>query len=479
LVAKAYEITHGEIENTIQRVAIVGISSPEGHRIANRHISHGRSEAIIDKLRQLGGEDLRYARFDIVKDSVAPWSAVADLIDEIHPEFHSTAEHIREVVGDDDPENTVQQQKRLGYSNGADPIIGEALEKLRLAQVTYAYKALRETPSEKILNFYFSGSDASRWPSYYFYILLRSDRLTYEEKLELAQRLLTLKASDVRRYGRDMRPKDSFGLVLPFAANLLATEAISEGNYDSSILAPFINMQYYQGNVPCYMENDPDTPVKFINLDVVLYNQILMLSGIGTPEALEEAHELVDILDNTPTISSSFHEIYRPELLELLLNSQSGRFVLDDENAEMIRNTNICNFYVVNMAQAYQAVDGELIDLAANGEAIELLQQCCDSLSSLQRQMNDQPAALYFTALTEAWGSESGLFNNRDEHYDRAVMALSKLFAKEGEPPFVERLQGDSYVRGIYRDAKAIREGMDLYLEAVEQYIKLRTHEGE
>ena len=479
LVAKAYEITHGEIENTIQRVAIVGVSSPEGHRIANRRISHGRSEAIIDKLRQFGGEDLRYARFDIVKDSVAPWSAVADLIDEIHPEFHSTAEHIREVVGDDNPENTAQQQKRLGYSNGTDPIIAEALEKLRLAQVTYAYKALRETPSEKIFNFYFSGSDASRWPSYYFYVLLRSDRLTYEEKLELAQRLLTLKASDVRRYGRDMRPKDSFGLVLPYAANLLATEAISEGNYDSSILAPFINMQYYQGNVPCYMENDPDTPVKFINLDVVLYNQILMLSGIGTPEALEEAHELVDILDNTPTISNAFHNTYRPELLELLLNSQSGRFVLDDENAEMIRNTNVCNFYVVNMAQAYQAVDGEVIDLAANSEAIDLLQQCCDSLTSLQRQMNDQPAALYFTAITEAWGSEAGLFNNRDEHYDRAVMALSKLLAKEGEPPFVERLQGDSYVRGIYRDAKALREGMDLYLEAVEQYIKLRTHEEE
>ena len=114
------------------------------------------------------------------------------------------------------------------------------MEKLRLAQVTYAYKALRETPSEKILNFYFSGSDASRWPSYYFYVLLRSDRLTYEEKLELAQRLLTLKASDVRRYGRDLRPKDSFGLVLPYAANLLATDAISDGSYDRAILAPFI-----------------------------------------------------------------------------------------------------------------------------------------------------------------------------------------------------------------------------------------------
>jgi hypothetical protein len=93
-----------------------------------------------------------------------------------------------------------------------------------------------------------------------------------------------------------------------------------------------------------------------------------MLSGIGTPEAIQESHELVDILENTPTMSGLFHDTYRPELLEMLLNSQSGRFVLDDENAEIIRNTNICNFFVVNMALIHQAVDGELLDIAANGE---------------------------------------------------------------------------------------------------------------
>lgn len=477
LVQKAYDITHAEIENTIQGVSIVGISSPEGLRGANYRISNGRSKAIVEKLRQMGGNDLRYARFDIVKDSIAPWSAVADLIDEMHPEFHSTAEHIREVVKDDDPENTAQQQKRLGYKNGTDPIIAEALEKLRLAQVSYAYRALRETPSEKILNYYWTGSDATKWPSYYFYVLLRSDELSKEEKLELAQRLLKIKASDVRRYGRDMSPKDSYGLVLPYAACLIATEAIAEGNYDKSILAPFINTQYYQGNLPCYIKNDPDTPVKFINLDVVLYNQILMLSGIGTPEAIQEAYELVDIMNNTPTMSTEFHDTYHPELLEMLLNSQTGQFDVEDENAEVVRNTNICNFYVINMARIYQAVDGEIMDIDAHADARRMLEQCVDSLTSLQKQMNDQPAALYFTAVTEAWAAEVGITGNKDEHYDRAVEALSRLFDKQGEPAYVERLQGDSYVRGLYRDAKAIREGMDLYLEAVEKYIKYKTQD--
>lgn len=477
LVMKAYDITHSEVENTIQNVGIVGISSPEGSRITNIQLSRGRSRAIIERLRAMGGNDLRYAHFEVVKDSVAPWTAVADLIDEMHPEFHSTAEHIREVVKGDDPRNTTEQQKRLGYTVGSDPIISEALEKLRLAQVSYAYKALRETPSEKILNIFRSGSDGLHWPSYYFYVLFNSQELTHKEKIDLARRLLEIKATDVRRFGHDLHPKDSYGLVLPFAANLLAIEAINEGRYDRSILAPFINTQYYQGNLPGYIENDPNTPVKFINLDVILYNQILMLSGIGTHEAIREAYELADILENTPTMSMQFHNAYNPEMLELLLDSQSGNFVLDDDNAEMIGKTNICNFYVINMARIYQKVDGELLDIDGNPEALKLLEQCRDSLTSMQSLMNDQPAALYFTAITEAWLAESGISANKNEHYDRAVAALSMLFGKQGDPAYIERLQGDSYVRGLYRDAKAVHEGMDLYLEAVEQYIKNETRD--
>ena len=478
LVMKAYDITHGEVENSIQRVNVVGIASPEGQRAANRRLSHERSLALIDKLRDMGGEELRHAHIAIVNDSTAPWSAVADLIDEMHPEFHSTAERIRQAVAGDRPDNTYVQQQRLGYQKGADPIIDEALEHLRAAQVSYLYKALRETPSEKILNLYWSGSDMSHWPSYYFYVLLRSDALTHDEKIVLARRLLEMRATDVRRFSRDLHPTDSYGLVLPYAANLLATAAINEGNYDTSILAPFINKQYYQGNLPCYTDRDPDVPVKFVNLDVVLYNQVLMLSGIGTPEALQEAYELVDMLNNTPTISSDFHKTYRPELLELLLDSQTGRFVLDGENADIIRQTNVCNFFVVNMARIYQEVEGEVMDIGGNDAALALLTQCQDSLTSLQTQMSDQPAALYFTAVTEAWSAVAGLTGNRDNHLDRAVGALAQLFAKQAEPSYVERLQGDSYLRGLYRDAKSQHEGMDLYLEAVELYINNVTQDA-
>lgn len=472
LVQKAYDITHDLISKSIQKVGIIGISSPEGQRDANIRLSHQRSVALSEKLRAMGGTDLRYARFEIVKDSIAPWSAVADLIDKLHPEHHATAQRIREAIAGDDPANTFEQQRRIGYTNGSDPIIAEALEHLRQAQVSYAYKALMETSNMTILQHYWSGEDPARWPSYYFYVLFNAPELTRQEKVRLAERLLKIRESQVRRFSRDMRPTDSYGLVLPMAANFLAVDAINEGRFNRSILAPFINEQYYQGNLSCYMENDPDTPVKFINLDVMLYNQILMLCGVGTNEAMAEAYELVDILENTPTMSAKFRNTYKPEWLEVLLNCQNGDFVFDDDKAEMIRQTNICNNYVVNMARIYQQIDGDLSALYSHQEALALLQQCTDSLNSLQRQMDEQPAALYFSAVTYAWMAEGMGGEQKSDWYDNAVGALSKLFGKQSDPSYIERLQGDSYLRGLYRDPDAVREGMDLYLEAVEHYIK-------
>lgn len=472
LVQKAYDITHDLISKSIQQVSIIGISSPEGHRDVNLRLSHQRSQALSDKLRAMGGIDLRYARFEIVKDSIAPWSAVADLIDQLHPESHDIAQRIREAVEGDDPANTYEQHKRIGYSMDSDPVITEALEHLRQVQVSYSYKALMETSIETIMQHYRSGENPSRWPSYYFYVLFNTSELTHAEKVALAEKLLLIRESQVRRFGRDLHPSDSYGLVLPMAANLLAVDAINSGKYDRSILAPFINSQYYQGNLACSMDNDPDTPVKFINLDVVLYNQILMLYGLGSTEAMAEAYELVDILENTPTMSSAFRSQYRPEWLELLLNCQNGDFLFDDEKAEEIRKTNINNFYVVNLARIYQQVDGDLQNIASYEEALSQLMQCQDSLTTLSLQMSDQPAALYFTAVTSAWLAEGSVSANRNELYEKSIDSLSRLFAKQSVLDYIQRLQGDSYLRGLYRDADAVREGMDLYLEAVEHYIR-------
>lgn len=477
LVQKAYDITHDVIPQTIQRVSITGISSPEGVRSYNMKLSQGRSKALAKCLRDMGGEYLSHARFDIQPDSIVPWIEAAELIDQLHPEEHETAELIRQAVSNDLPENTLAQQRRIGYAKGNIPVIAEALDMLRKAQVRFTYKVLYETPVEEILSRYWSGEDRTRWTPYYYYVLFRAKELSRDEKLQLARQLLSLRQTQVRRFSRDLHPTDSYGLVLPMAANLLAEEALSEGRYDRQILAPFINEQIAQGNIACYMENDTDTPVKFINLDVVLYNQILMLCGIGTDEAMQEAYELVDMLETTQTLSPKFRQTYHPEWMELLINSHNGNFLEDAERAEEIKRTNINNLYVVNMAQIYQEVEGDVRNIMSNDVAQMLLTQCLDSLQSLRDQVQDQPAALYFTAVTQAWAAVSIGGSERDKLFDDAVKSLVALFDKRANPNYIERLQGDSYLREIYRNSNTSHEGRDLYLEAVERYILQMTHE--
>lgn len=455
LVQKAFDITHSEEGNSIQQVGIVGISSPEGRYEGNIDLAHRRSESIISRLRAMGGADLRYARFEILKDSVAPWSAVADLIDQLHPEEHDLAERIRH-----------------GSTHESHPVIDQALEQLRQVQVTYAYKAILDVPSATILNRFWRGDDTSHWPAYYFYVLLTSDQLTWSEKLQLSQRLLSQRESQVRRYLRDLSPTDSYGLVLPLAANYLAIDAIREGRYDAHILAPFIDHNVGIGNQPYYTRSDLDNPAKFVNLDVLLYNQVLMLCGIGTDEALDEAYSLAEILENTRTVSDAFLQHYHPEVLRLIIDCQSGDFLDDEAKAEAIRQTNVCNLFVINMARIFHQVDGDLQSIASDDYASSLLTECQSLLPRLQDQMRSEPASLYFTAVTEAWLAESIGASDRDEHQARAVAALVALFGKEDERGYISRLQGDSYVRGFYRNQKQQNEGFDLFLEAVEQYIQ-------
>lgn len=458
LVHKAYEITHDEEGHSIQQVSIIGISSPEGRRDANLRLSHQRSQALADRLRAMGGSDLRYARFDITLDSVAPWSAVADIIMLQHPEHWELAQSIRQ-----------------GHTSQQHPVIDQALEQLRQVQVTYAYKAMMETPSDAILQRFWRGDDVSHWPAYYFYVLLQSQQLTWPEKVQLAQRLLTARESQVRRYCRDLQPSDSYGLVLPMAAVVLATEALQQGRYDAHILSPFIDTESGSGNVACFTRTDYENPVKFINLDVVLYNQILMLCGIGTDDALDQAYELAGILSHTPTVSPAFLQQYRPEDLDLLISCQNGDFLSDAALAEAIRQTNICNLFVINAARIYHLVDGDLQSLASHPEALSLLSECRDLLPTLQDQMGLEPAALYFTAVTEAWVAEALDTAHSSEHHDRAVSALLRLFGKEDSAGYIARLQGDSYLRGFYRNRQQRQHNIDLYLEAIEAYIQQLT----
>jgi len=471
LVQKAYEITH-DLSSRIQLVSVVGIASPEGTRALNIVKSHGRSEDIITNLRAMGGAELSHATFRIVKDSIAPWSAVADIIDAEMPEYASTALRIRNAIEGVYKNDFKTQQERINYSlANRHPAIDAALERLREAQVTYGYRTVFEASEQMVIDEFRDGKDITRMQPDYYYYLLMSRKTTHEEKVRVAKALLQSHATDVRRFATDQRPTNSFGLVLPMAANLLAQDSIRLGRFNREILAPFINRELFQGNVACYMNSDHETPVKFINLDVILFNQILTLCNIGTPDAMSEAYDLLDILNDTPTLSESFRRTYRPEQLELLLDSHNGRFLHEPATREMMRQSNIRNLYVVNLADIYNKTEGRLDLIRETSDCAYRLQQCADSLVSLQTRHPNDPATWYFAAVTRLWQAESMNGTDNEAYIDAAVDALFHLFLIESSQSYIARLQGDSYVRHIYRNPYSRRQHRDLYLEAVERYI--------
>lgn len=471
LVQKAYDITHADEPGRIQQVTLVGVSSPEGRRDLNLQLSHRRSEALLAMLKQMAGRDLAYASFEIALDSIAPWRAVADRIDSLQPSEHLVAERIRLAIGDGSDTETYEQQQRIGYVNATqDPVIGKALDGLRSAQVSFGYRALMETQSATIVQRYRRGDNPDQFPSYYFYVLFNSPLLSHEEKVDLAQRLLNNRLLDVSRFTRETKPVNSFGLVLPMAANILACDSIKAGNWNTKILSPFIDASLERGNIACYMRNDDETPVKFINLDVILYNQIVMLCGEGSPESIAKAYELYDILNYTPTVSSKFRQTYHPERLETLLNLHNRDWLQDARRAEMVASTNLCNRYVVNLARIFDQTSGDLQSISQYSESGELLMNCVDSLTSLKATYPDDAASLYFEAVTNAWMAESLGADHQVTLQDNAVDALSRLM--ELDENYIARLQGDSYLRQLYRNAGNKKQGRDLYLEAVEKYIK-------
>lgn len=478
LVEKAFEITHADEPGRIQQVTLIGVSSPEGRRDLNLQLSHRRSEALISMLKQMAGRDLSYATFNIVQDSIAPWRAVADRIDSIQPGEHLAAERIRLAIGEGDDADTYAQQLRIGYVNSQqDPIIGQALDGLRSVQVSYGYRALMETQASTIIQRYRRGDNPDLFPSYYFYVLFNTPLLTHAEKVTLAQRLLNHRQQDVVRFVRDSKPTNSYGLVLPMAANILACDSIQAGKWNTRILAPFIDADLEQGNLACYMRNDDETPVKFINLDVLLYNQIVMLCGEGSPESIAQAFRLYDILNYTPTVSLKFRNTYHPERLETLLNLHNRDWLQDHSKAEKVASTNLCNRYVVNLARIFEQTAGDVQSITPYSLSGELLQQCADSLSRLKDIYPSDAATLYFEAITDAWMAESINAEQQNELRDNAVEALANLMLMDER--YVASIQGDSYIRNLYRNAASRKKGRDLYLEAVEQYINRLTFDNE
>lgn len=478
IMGRDVEFAPGGI-NRIDTIAIVGISSPEGRFERNLDLAHQRSEAVVQWVRS---HCQIHTAAEVYVDSVATWYDVAEMIELYDAEHRDLADRIRERLVGRDPREVTPDE--VGYSP-QDSVFEAAMERLRRVQIRFVYTALHEPDEDTIIDFYLNGKGADAYGAFYYYVLLKSDKISYEEKLQICDELLQQprRRGDTFTLTRDVNRASTeqwYDLLRPIAANYIAADMILRRQYDPSVLAPFIDVNQ-KGNQASHslgtlVEGVTPKVYKYVNADFVLYNQIQMLIGVGTNQTLQQADSLIQLLSVT-TYSPEFEEKYKPSRLPDLLECYNYQSFLHDRSlANRIASTNIVNYYVIQHALAHDQYQksGRYNDPVVT----ECFTAAFDSLSALERRLDeDRPERHYFRAVSFARYGDMLSDENKPALMDSAVQALVDLFSLDDN--YISICQGDIYVRDIFRNPAQKKLHMDIYLEAVEAYIKKITAEDD
>ena len=463
--------------NRIDTISVLGITSPEGGYQYNMTLARNRSEAVVGWLRS--HNEIRTAAENYT-DSVATWLDVAYAIDRFMPEAADKAQRIREVCEGRDVRTVTGDE--VGYIPN-DSVWETAMNCLRRVQITFQYSALQPPTEESILQAYRAGirTGAATYGAFYYYVLLNSGLLTDEERLRVSREVLDAprrRGDENFCWTHDVNRASSeqwFDLIRPIAANNIAIHKMERGEYDETLLAPFIDMTQ-GGNRKSYSLGNliGQTPkaYKYVNADFVLYNQIQILIGIGSNATLQRADSLIQILSMTD-YSREFEAKYHPSRLPDLLESFNYQLFINDRAfAKRIARTNIVNYYVVNNAVGHDKFQrtGRYSDPVVQ----EAFRATWDSLPALEQLPEKSPERWYFRAVAYARWAEMTAQENKGEQYEEAVTSLVRLFEVDEE--FISFCQGDIYIRDIYSKPANRQSGLDLYLEAVERYINKRIN---
>lgn len=469
----------------IDSVKIIGISSPEGGYSRNKALAADRARSfgnwIYSEISKMGGQNPRL----ISSGDVAPWDSVASYLwEKDSVEYADICNRIREactaqggVINDN---SMAAIQGAIGFRSG-DPVIEEALATLRKTEVRFYYVDVTD-PTEKMVMAAYRDHKWDQMDAYHYWVLLHSENLSKDQKLELSRYVLKLKENRVKNFTRNVRYRnfdDFFDLVLPLAATMLVTDSIDLKIFNTDVLRPFLDpaSRSLRGNEAYTTTFRGETKIwKYINLDFMLYNQILSLLGKGDQESLREADVLIQFLNQSPTTTPKFDDHYKRKALSDYLKCYTSDFLTDDALAQSIASSSVVNFFIVNMDIAHQLLqqDGGTY---TNERERQCFKDCYNRIGALKEEGEKIPAYLtasyYFTAVAEMRYAEAFAdAEAKKGHFARAVEALVALFKSDENATFISRCQGDSYVRGVYATPAKMNQGVDLYLDAVEQYIK-------
>ncbi len=253
-------IIHGE-GSQLKEFHITGTASPDGSYAGNAALAKKRMEYALNQIVSVLPKAVRDRVYMTTKASVAPWTAVAELLEA--DSLMLEAKAIRDIVAAN-PGNPDRQWGRIRALPFYRSVIVDYLPRLRSVRYQYGYEIFRELTPEEILERWRTDGDyrsgKKKLALYEYWHLFRMVR--DPEELELLYR---------RAYDESV---EANGKPWILAANNLAASYITRGVADTTLLSGFIDLQ--TPSVDFRMMRMNGSGYDIVNPEAVVANQMIM-----------------------------------------------------------------------------------------------------------------------------------------------------------------------------------------------------------
>ncbi len=252
-------IIHGE-GSQLKEFHIVGTASPDGPYAGNVNLAKKRMEYALGQIVSVLPKKVRDRVYMTTKASVAPWTAVADLLEA--DSLVTEARAIRDIVAENsNPDRQWGRIKALPYYRSC---IVNYLPRLRSVSYSYDYEIFRELTPEEILTRYRTDeeyrSGRKKFALYEYWHLFQM----VKDPDELAK--LYRRAYD--------ESVEANGKPWILAANNLAESCIARGIADTTLLRTFIDWETPSVNFKLMRMNGSGYDI--VNPEAVVANQMIM-----------------------------------------------------------------------------------------------------------------------------------------------------------------------------------------------------------
>lgn len=273
------EIVRGE-GSKLNEFHIVGTSSPDGSYAKNLALAKQRMKFAQSQIMSVLPKKVRDRVYMTAKAQVAPWSAVADLLEA--DSLAVQAAEVRAITGKyKDHDTQGAHIRRLPYYKS---IIGQYLPKLRSVKYVYTHEVYRELTPQEILDRYRTDEE---------YISGKKHFALYEywNLFQMIEDEKELEALYKRAYDESLADNGEPWIL---AAANLAESYLKRGVADTTILAPFVDLRYKTCNI--VRKRMDGITEETINPEPVVANQLCMYLEMNN---FRRASILAQILPNT------------------------------------------------------------------------------------------------------------------------------------------------------------------------------------